>query len=241
MKILIVIPAHNEATIIENNLDFLAQELPKILSGFDWELLVAENGSSDGTFNLAEAKTKNFSRFQTSKLPVACKGAAIKTAWDASSADCLIFTDADLATSPKHLPEMIEKISQGHDLIIGNRLDQRSMVSRAMARTFCSQLYNLLTKIILKTKIADHQCGFKGINKTAWQKISPHITSTGFFFDTELLALARKFKMTITEIPIVWKEQRKGASKSKVKIIKTGKNLLKNIWSLKKRLARLHY
>lgn len=239
MKISIVIPAHNEEEIIENNLNFLAERLPQLLTSVDWELVVAENGSTDKTFVLSEAATLNNPRFRAVKMPVAGKGKTIKTAWDENLADILIFMDADLATDLQHLPEMIEKIIEGNDLVIGNRLNKNSQVSRTAARTIYSKLYNRLTQMVLKTKIADHQCGFKGIKKTAWQKISPHMTSVGFFFDTELLALARKFEIKIAELPITWREWRGGASKSKVKIVKTAKNLIKNLWALKKRLTRL--
>jgi glycosyltransferase involved in cell wall biosynthesis len=239
MKILIAVPAHNEAAIITSNLKILSDFLSMAFKNFDWEIFVVENGSSDATMRMVREAADTNSKIKALSSQPTGKGRAIKTAWDLSDADILIFMDADLATDITALSKLLEQHKTGAGLVIGNRWNKNSVVERSLARTIYSKIYNLLAGAILDDHTPDHQCGFKSITKTAWQKISPHMKSDGWFFDSELLGLAGHFGFSIAEIPVNWSEKRTGKNKSRVKIFKTAKNLLINLFTLKKRLARL--
>ena len=201
-------------------------------------MVIAENGSADQTLTIAKKLSETNRQVRFLQIPQPGKGLVIRQAWNSSNADILIFMDADLATDLKHLPQLLENLQDG-DLVIGNRLAPTSQVSRSQRRTFYSKLYNLAARQILKSRLTDCQCGFKGLKKDAWQKIQPHLESESWFFDTELLALAEHFHLKIKELPINWQEKRTKGNKSRVRIIKTGRHLIKNLWLLKKRLARL--
>jgi hypothetical protein len=147
--------------------------------------------------------------------------------------------DADLATDITALPKLLEQHKTEISLVIGNRWNKESVVERSLARTIYSKIYNLLAGAVLNDRTPDHQCGFKSITKATWQKISPHIKSDGWFFDSELLGLVGHFGFSVAEIPVNWSEKRTKKNKSRVKILKTAKELLINLFTLKKRLARL--
>lgn len=235
MNFSLIIPVHNEEICLKENVEQTLLFLNENFSDQSWEVMIAENGSIDATKKIAENLTKENPNLRMINNITAGKGLAIRTAWNATAADRLIFMDADLATDLKHLPELINALND-HDLVIGTRRHPTAQVERSIQRNLTSFLYNWLAQQVLHLPFSDLQCGFKGIKKDTWQKISPYFLSDGFFFDTELLALAHKFQLKTHELPIKWQEKRIGKNQSKVKIFKTGKNLIKNLLTLKKRL-----
>jgi len=236
MKFSLIIPAHNEEFCLVENTKKVLSFLTKKFPSNGWEIILVENGSSDNTKNLIEKLASEDQRIRPLILSSAGKGLAVKTGWDASDAEFLIFMDADLATDLKHLLELIKKL-EDHDLVIGSRQLPDSKTTRTYTRKIFSFFYILAGRLILKLPCSDFQCGFKGIKNSVWKKISPQIQSTSWFFDTELLALAKDFK--IAELPIVWQENRTSKNKSRVKVFKTARYLLKSLFELKKRLATL--
>jgi len=238
MKFSLVVPTYNEEVCLKQNIEQVFLFLNKTFPDQDWEVVIAENGSSDSTKKIAEELTRDKPNLRMISNATAGKGLAIRNAWDTSTADLLIFMDADLATDLKHLPELINALDN-HDLVIGTRRHSAARVVRSKKRTATSFLYNWLARQILGLSFSDLHCGFKGIRQEAWKKISPHLLSNGFFIDTELLALADKFNLAVFELPITWKELRGQDDKSKVNIFKTGKNLIRNLLTLKKRLNML--
>lgn len=235
MKFSLIIPAHNEEVCLAENIGQTLLFLQKNFPDQDWEVVIVENGSNDATKKIAEKLAQENTNLQVMAIPTAGKGLAVRTAWNASTAERLIFMDADLATELKHLPELINALDD-NELTFGTRRHRASRVERSRQRTIISVLYIWLARLILNLPFSDLQCGFKGIRNEAWKKISPFCSSVGFFFDTELLAMVNKHQFKTGELPIVWKDKRDKKNKSKVKIFKTGKNLLKNLLALKKRL-----
>lgn len=235
MKFSLAIPAHNEEACLAENIGQILLFLRKKIPDQDWEIVIVENGSDDATKEIAEKLARENANLRVIAIPTAGKGLAVRTAWNTSTAERLIFMDADLATELAHLPELISALDD-HDLVIGTRRHRAARVERSWQRTITSILYIWLARFVLHLPFSDPHCGFKGIRNEAWKKISPLCSSDGFFIDTELLALANKQRFKTSELPIVWREKRNGKNKSKVRVIKTGKNLIKNLFALKKRL-----
>ena len=238
MNFSLVIPAYNEEICLKQNIEQVLLFLKENFSDQSFEVVITENGSNDATKEIAENLVKENSNLRLISNTVAGKGLAIRTAWDTAEADLLIFMDADLATDLKHLPELINAL-KNHELVIGTRRHPSAQVVRSKKRASVSFLYNRLAHQILDLPFSDLHCGFKGITKDAWKKISPYVLSNGFFIDTEILALAEKLKLSTFELPVTWQERRIKEDKSKVNIFKTGKSLLKNLFALKKRLSVL--
>ncbi|MBI4142321.1 glycosyltransferase [Candidatus Uhrbacteria bacterium] len=228
----IVLPTHNEAAIIRVNLDrvlaYLRQEIRE-----PWEVIVSDNGSTDATRDIVREVAAREPHIQLLAIPETGKGRAVLTAWThavrqlsaigyrpaparASGLSAFVFMDADLATDLKHLPELIAAIRSGADIAVGSRYAPRSSTQRGAFRRLTSQCYRTLLRMRFGLTITDPPCGFKAVNARAVQDIVPLVRDTKWFFDTELLVRAERAGLRIAEVPITWREPRRGRSFAKV-------------------------
>ncbi len=211
MKVLIVIPAYNEEELIRQTvtrvLDFLRQQ-----RGYDWRLLVAENGSCDRTVEILRELSAEQppAQFRFESFPARSKSGAIKQAWLSEDADIYIHMDADLSTNLAHLPELVEGICEGFDMVIGSRCLPQSDVERSGRRNLISGGYNLLTRLLFSLNVSDLQCGFKAVSRGTRDEIvrrTRHLSEG--FMDTEMLILASVKGLRIKEVPVCWRDERK--------------------------------
>jgi glycosyltransferase involved in cell wall biosynthesis len=214
----IIVPAYNEASCIEKSLYAIEQEIEGITKSY--EIIITEDGSSDGTDIIAETLSReNWQiRHLHSKERIG-KGAAINNAFLASKGKVAVFMDADLSTNLSCLSGMLDQIESGYDIVIGSRHIDGSKVERDISRTIPSRLYNFLARLIFRDKIHDHQCGFKVLRREILDYIVS-IKANGFFFDTELLVRAKKQGYLIHEYPVTWKEP--SDRRSKISILRNG-------------------
>jgi hypothetical protein len=219
MRILIVIPVYNEGKIIKQNLEQLFNYTQANLSGYDFKIVLADNNSNDKTGEIVKKMAEQNNKIIYQYYPQKGKGLAILQTWQKfqDEFDIFVFMDADLATDLSALLPLVEAIKNGYDIAIGSRNLKGSIVTRDLLRKLFSLGYQLLSKIILKTKISDLACGFKAVNKKVVLEIVPRIKNNQFFFDSELVYLAEKRGYKIKEIPIKWAEARK-AKESRVNI-----------------------
>ena len=236
-KILIVLPTYNEEKILEKNTLKILKFCQKNLKDYNWQILIADNGSTDQTSKIAEKLSKNYEKISFFHLPEKGRGGALKKAWSEYEADIYTYMDIDLATELNALPLLIEAIDKkGYDLAIGSRLKKESKVERSLKREITSRVYNFLLKILFKPSFSDAQCGFKAISKKVAQEILPKVKNNHWFFDTELLILAEKSGFKIKEIPVEWVEKRTAGRKSTVKILATIWEDIKGMVELRRRL-----
>jgi glycosyltransferase involved in cell wall biosynthesis len=214
----IVIPVLNEAHVlrksVETVLSFSRARLP-----YRWQLVIVDNGSTDGTQAVAAALTAQYSEVKFIHMTQRGRGRALRNAWLQSKADIVCYMDVDLSTGLDHLPQLVGAIAhEGYDLATGSRLMRQSRTTRSLKREVVSRIYNLLVKAILFTKFSDAQCGFKAMSRRAVEAIVPKVEDQSWFFDTEMLVLAEKSGYRIKDIPVVWVED----DDSRVKIVQTG-------------------
>jgi len=239
MKITIAVPAYNEEKIIGQKIDQLFKFCQEQLSNKQWLIVVAINGSKDRTLEIVQKKTKIYSNLEYINLDALGKGMAIRKAWQTYTGDINIFMDADLSTELKSTHELIKAIEQeNYQIVIGSRNQKQSQLERSVIRSFLSHTYNLILKIFFNLKITDASCGFKAVSQKVIKDIIPKIRNNDLFFDTELLILARQSNLSIKEIPVIWKDEKK--RKTKVKIFKTSFNYFKEIIKMKVRLNKAH-
>jgi putative flippase GtrA len=106
-------------------------------------------------------------------------------------------------------------------------------VVRGPKRELISRGYNLLLRGTLATRFSDAQCGFKAIRADVAARLLPHVTDTGWFFDTELLVLAERTGLRIHEVPVDWVDD----PDSRVDIVATALADLRGIVRLARALA----
>ncbi len=214
----VVFPVYNEVKVLE-------QSVATTLALFDqhqqyeWRLVIADNGSNDGTSELARGLEARDPRVKALVLEVKGRGLALREAWLSSDADVVSYMDVDLSTDLQHLPELIAMVAErGCDVAIGSRLANGSKTDRQLKREITSRGYVALIRLTFpRLRITDAQCGFKALNRGAVQAVVPHIENRMWFFDTELLILAHQAKLKICELPVRWVED----TDTKVKIVST--------------------
>ena len=214
MKVSVVLPAYNEAERIELAVEEVRKELSKYYAEDEFEIIIAEDGSSDGTDRIAAELAERYENVRhihsDSRLG---KGKAISQAFKASKAEILVFMDVDLSTDLEHLRELIQAVEDGSDFVTGSRLMQQSKTERPLKRDFASKAYNFLVRLFLGSKLRDHQCGFKAFRREALFEVMEKAKDTHWFWDTEVLVLAQRMGYRVREIPVRWV----GRSETKVK------------------------
>lgn len=205
MPLSIILPVFNESEVLEHNVKRLEQAL--VNQGMDYELIISEDGSTDGTLDIARRLEGGRVRLITQ--PSRCgKGAAIKNAAALANADIIIFMDADLASEPAHIPELVGHLAKGADIVVGSRYIEGSDSERDMLRHIASRSFNLLVRILLGSRLRDHQCGFKAFRKVTVLPVIDKVENSGWFWDTEFLVRAQRKGLGIIEIPIRWREEK---------------------------------
>lgn len=230
----VVIPVFNEQVILSGTIGRLCDFLGKNV--FDnWQITIADNASTDNTLKIAHQLEKQHKNIKCIHLDQKGRGRALKKAWNKSNADIMCYMDADLSTDLSAFPKMIDAIKSGAVVATGNRLHKTALVKRDLNRTILSKGYNTIAKMIVKTKIDDLQCGFKAIARKAKEKLLPQVQDNVWFFDSELLILAEKQGYPVAQIPVKWTESKR---KSRVNIVNTATNYIKNLLALRKRLKK---
>ncbi len=221
-EISIVLPVYNEALGIRNCINEVEQAA-RSFSG-SYEIIVAEDGSTDGTNCILAnlSKSNPHLRFLHSSVRLG-KGRAIKNALEQSRGAVIVFMDADLATSLDYLPRILQSIKEHGGLTIGSRHVEGSLVTRRTSRTFFSLAYNLFVRMLFLDGIHDHQCGFKAMTRDVVTVVLD-TKSDDFFFDTEMILRCKKHGFPVTEIGVEWTETR-GKSESKVKLFRDAERI----------------
>jgi len=237
-KLLIVLPTYNEEVVIEKNTLQVYLFCQEKFKNYDWQILIADNGSTDQTPIIAKNLSEKDEKIKFFHLNKKGRGYALKKAWSLEyPVDFYAYMDVDLSSDLNALPLLIKSIElEAFDLATGSRLKIGHQTKRSLSREILSRGYNLLLKIFFKPSFQDAQCGFKVVTKKVVEKIIPQIKNNNWFFDTEMFILAEKSGYKIKEIPIEWLETRAPQRKSTVKILATVWEDIKGMIELKKRL-----
>lgn len=238
MYIEICVPVYNEEKILEKNILQLLNFCQNKNYPFSWKIIIVINGSNDQSLAISQALENKYpDKINFVNYEDGGKGGAIKKYFLTSPADILVYMDVDLAVDLGSLDNLIHPIiNKKAQIVMGSRLLPNSKTDRSFLRELSSQIYNFFSRIILKHNFSDLQCGFKAMEKSAFQKISPHIKNKKWFFDTELIAYAKLLGFKIMEIPIDWSENRYEQRKSKVNLFSESAKFIYNLFKLKKEL-----
>jgi glycosyltransferase involved in cell wall biosynthesis len=222
-EISIILPAHNEALRIRKCI----QETERAVNSFSssYEIIVAEDGSTDGTEAIVADLAKGNCHISLLHSPLRLgKGEAIKRALRLAKGNVIVFMDVDLATNLDSLMQIVRLTQLHRGMTIGSRHVEGSKVQRSVSRTSFSLTYNLFVRILFLDGVHDHQCGFKAMNHEVAEVLVDRSKSDGFFFDTEIILWCKKLGFPVMEVGVEWVETRK-KKESKVKLLPDAKRL----------------
>lgn len=228
VRVSVVFPAYNEADSLEAAVDEVTQALNEFTRSY--EIIIAEDGSTDGTDKLAAALAEKYPFVKhihgEKRLG---RGAALKNAFKQSNGEVLVYMDLDLATDLKHLKALVEAVaSEGYDFATGSRMLPESNVKRSGTRNIASKTYNFMVRAVLGSKVKDHQCGFKAFRREPLMQLLDEVEAKHWFWDTEILVRAYRRGYKIKEIPVSWK----GGRETKVRLLQDSFNMGWQILSL---------
>lgn len=232
----VTIPVLDEEATLEQNVlvlhRFLQTHFPQ---PGQWRILIADNGSTDRTADIAQQLAQRVPEIAYIKVPQRGVGLALKTSWGQSQADIVGYMDLDLATALPHFLQAYEALAEkGYDLVYATRLHPKSQViNRPFKREVASRVFNAILKAYLGVGFSDGMCGFKFLRRSIYPELKQAgAQNNGWFFSTELLTTAEWLGKRIYELPVKWTDD---AGSSKVEIIPLAKRYLRAMYELKKR------
>lgn len=199
----VVIPAYNEESRIIPTLrqvtDFLRSQ------PYTWEVVVADDGSTDGTAVLVEEFARHHKNVSLLSLPHRGKGWAVKHGMLKSRGEYRFMCDADLSMPIEQLPLFLPPSTGYCDVALASReAPGARRVGEPPLRHLMGRVYNLLVRLLLRLNLKDTQCGFKCFRGAVASELFSLQRLTGFGFDIEVLFLSRQRGLRICEVPIEW-------------------------------------
>jgi len=228
-SISIIVPVHNEELRVERGVSRICKYFED--KQYDYQVIIAEDGSRDKTVELIKKMEKENSRIKViSSSNRLGKGKAISEAMVRGEKDFVGYMDVDLAADPMEFERLLEKI-EDYDIAIGSRLLRGNLprIKRPFYRTITSFFYSRFYRILFHNSIIDPQCGFKLFKKEIVSKLFSEIKTTGFAFDSEVIVKAFSLQFRIVEVPIVWSHEKASKLKVSEQIQQMGKELIM-IW-----------
>jgi len=226
LSVTIVIPVYNEEVELHERIETLVAYCKANVTSFDWEIVIADNASTDATLKIAQTLAKKYSQVYALHMDQKGRGRAVKYAWMQSKSDILAYMDVDLSTDLRHLLPLLQSLTRGYDIAIGTRNAFGSRVyGRNWLRTITSKGYISLIKLLFWVRFTDAQCGFKAVTSEVVKNIIPHIKDNEWFFDTEFLIFAEKSRLRIYEEPVTWVDN----PGSTVRVLKTAQGDLRGL------------
>lgn len=205
VNISVIIPAYNEANRIEKTLRAVSGYLAH--QSYDSEILVVNDGSRDATRDIVTRLQKEIKNLivEDNKQNHG-KGFVVRQGMLKAKGETALFMDADNSTSIDHIARMLPHLQQNFDVVIGSRRIEGAHIAirQPLMRDLLGGVFRTIVQIIVPLGVKDSQAGFKLFSRKAIDIIFHRQTLSGWAFDVEILAIARKHNLNIKEIPITW-------------------------------------
>jgi dolichyl-phosphate beta-glucosyltransferase len=219
----IVIPAYNETARIERALTSVSGCIRE--RGWDAEVLVVDDGSTDDTAALVELWAREHPEVRLIRNGRnRGKGYSVRNGMLRAAGEVVMFTDADLSSPIEEAERLFAAIDAGADIAIGSRwlTGRRIVHKQPLYRRVFGRCFNALTRTIMRLPFADTQCGFKAFRHEAAQLVFGLQRIERWGFDPEILFIAIKRGMRITEVPVTWGHD----ERSRISYLRDGMQML---------------
>lgn len=202
-RLSVVVPVHNEAA-------FLPGALPELIAAVrradaDAEIILVENGSTDGTPDVAHALADG--AVTVLVCPVADYGEAMREGFLAARGEWVVNVDIDYFSTEF----LTTVLTSPADLVLGSKRDPRSEDRRPWMRRLATRVFNGLLRAVLQSGVSDTH-GMKGFRSGLVADLVPQVQSRQDLFDTELVVRAERAGYRILEVPVTVEELRPARS-----------------------------
>jgi 4-amino-4-deoxy-L-arabinose transferase-like glycosyltransferase len=223
-RVSLVLPACNEEAGIRQAVAEADAALADLAE--DYEILVVDDGSRDGTAAIVADEAARRPHVRLLRHPAnRGYGAALRTGFRAARCDLVAFTDADCQFHVADLARLLP-LTDEYPIAAGWREDRQD----PWRRRFLSGGYNLLTRVLLGTRVRDVDCALKVFHREVLADLLPR--TRGFFVNAEMLTRARQQGLRVAEAGVRHRPRRCGASKvSLAEVPRTLATLLPFWWS----------
>ena len=234
VEITVAIPAYNER-------ERLPRYLPDVLAHlasqtYAWEVVVADDGSRDGTGDYVEAVAAREPRVRLVRRPVnGGKGRAVLDAIEAARGRYVLIADADGATPIRELEALRHAVADGTEIAIGSRVAPRAgrVRERAALRALIGKVFYGLVNFLAVPGIGDTQCGFKLLRWDVARALFRELGEFGWAFDVEILYRAQLAGFRVAEVAVDWHE----IAGSKLRPMRDASRMLVSLFRIRARNA----
>ncbi|MCP5163428.1 MAG: glycosyltransferase family 2 protein [Hahellaceae bacterium] len=214
-NISVVIPAKNEAAVVEDVVRGVLAVLP------DAQVIVVDDGSTDAT----KEKAESAGALVFSHLYSKGNGAAIKTGARRATGDIIVFMDADSQHRASDIPRLLERFNEGYDMVVG----ARSTGSQASyGRLAANTLYNRMASWMVGHRVDDLTSGFRVVRASYFRQFL-HLLPNGFSYPTTITMSFFRSGYSVSYVPI---EAAKRVGKSHISLSKDGIRFLLIIFKI---------
>jgi glycosyltransferase involved in cell wall biosynthesis len=228
----LIIPAHNEEERLPDTLA-LYEEAMQHKFGSDFEIIVVANGCVDGTVGVAADAAAILPQVRVIDIeePVG-KGGAVLEGFRRAEGEGVLFADADGATAPESLLQLLDGLDR-YDVVIGSRrLDGSTITQRQpLARRMFGTTFAKAVRLLFGAPFKDTQCGAKAFRRGAARRLARVVSETRWTFDLDVLLAAKRLGLQVHEHPVVWAD-RPG---SRLRYASATFEVLKALWLMKLR------
>jgi dolichol-phosphate mannosyltransferase len=220
-KYTIILPTHNEV----ENIGWMIDNIASSMKGFNWEIVIVDDNSPDGTFVKALDKSKEGCYLNRVKVTYRCAkyglGSAYKHGMKHATGDWIVLMDADRSHNPKCIPMMIrEQMEKEADIVNASRYSHDGgVIGWSFHRQLISKTANFIAAILLGLKRKDMTGSFRLYNVEVINELLKNIKSNGYAFQMEMICRAEKKGYKIVDFPYIFVDRCYGKSKLGIKEI----------------------
>lgn len=204
MDLSVIIPAYNEALRLGPTLERVVEYLQR--RGLRYEVLVVDDGSTDGTAKVAESFAEDGVRLLRQDVNRG-KGAVLRDGVLASRGREVLLVDADLSTPIEDLEKLQPRLAEA-PVVLGSRSVEGSDITQRqpLYREMMGRTFNLIIRMLGVRGLRDTQCGFKLLAGDVARQLFAELTIERFAYDVELVWLARRHGYQVAEVGVRWSD-----------------------------------
>ena len=234
-RLSVVLPAYNASSDVESSVAALRVALRDVEDDGGLEIVVADDGSTDDTVERARRAGAVVVTLDVNQG----KGAAVRAGMLAATGRSRIFTDVDLAYPPHQLRTMLDVLEHDADVVVGSRrhAETEALYRGTKFRELGSLVFNLFTHVVLLGQYRDTQSGIKGFRGGAADLIFTRTVVNGFAFDVEVLHLVERYRLGLTQLPVVLNN----VDETTVRLAVDTLRMVGDVFGVRRRAAAGHY